>query len=132
MTRAANADWQRAAWQTRGLANTRRGDDHAAEACHLETRSIADARGDAMLTSKEMVYRGATNDRCSHMTTLEQLKLKPEIVRELQSQFIHSVEDLLATAAQPNEREALLEDMKWTEGGLEAVLEEARRVVPAH
>jgi len=79
-----------------------------------------------------MVYRGATTDRCSHMTTLEQLKLKPEIVRELQSQYIHSVEDLLATAAQPNEREALLEDMKWTEGGLEAVLEEARRVLPAH
>ncbi len=63
------------------------------------------------------------------MTGLEQLGLKPEIVRELTVQCIHSAEDLLALAEQPNEREALLQDMKWTDRGLEAVLDEARRAV---
>jgi hypothetical protein len=63
------------------------------------------------------------------MTGLEQLGLKPEVVREMTLQCIHSAEDLLALAAQPNEREALLDDMKWTDGGLEAVLDEARRAV---
>jgi hypothetical protein len=64
------------------------------------------------------------------MTTLEQLKLEPQVVRELRSQYILSVEDLLALAAQPNEREALLADMKWTELGLQALVERARRLVP--
>jgi len=63
------------------------------------------------------------------MTGLEQLGLKPEIVREMVLQCIYSVEDLLTLAAQPNEREALLQDMKWTDGGLEAVLDQARRAV---
>lgn len=63
------------------------------------------------------------------MTGLEQLGLKPEIVREMVIQCIHSVEDLLALAAQPDEREALLQDMKWTDRRLEAVLDEARRAV---
>ena len=62
------------------------------------------------------------------MTTLEKLDVGPEIVRALQAQYVHSVEDLLALAEQPNEREALLEDMRWTEPGLEAVLEKARLV----
>ena len=65
-----------------------------------------------------------------HMTTLEQLRLEPKVVRELRSQFIQSVEDLLVLAAQPNEREALLSDMKWTEPELQALLERAKRVVP--
>jgi hypothetical protein len=64
------------------------------------------------------------------MTTLEQLKLEPQVVLELRSQYILSVEDLLALAAQPNEREALLADMKWTEPGLQALVERARRLVP--
>ncbi|HWO08790.1 MAG TPA: hypothetical protein VNN80_04900 [Polyangiaceae bacterium] len=64
------------------------------------------------------------------MTMLEQLQIEPETVRELRSQYIHSVEDLLATAAQPNERAALLEDMKWTERGLEALVAKARRILP--
>ena len=63
------------------------------------------------------------------MTTLEKLEVGPEIVQALQAQYVHSVEDLLALAAQPNEREALLEDMQWTEPGLEAVLEKAQRLV---
>lgn len=65
------------------------------------------------------------------MTTLEQLELEPETVRELRSQYVDSVEDLLTLAAQPNEREALLADMKWTEPGLEALLQSARRLVAA-
>ena len=65
-----------------------------------------------------------------HMTTLEQLRLEPKVVHELRSQFIQSVEDLLILAAQPNEREALLSDMKWTEPQLQALLERAKRVVP--
>jgi hypothetical protein len=64
------------------------------------------------------------------MTTLEQLEVKPEIVRELQAQCIDSVEDLLTLSAQPNEREALLDDMNWTELELQALLEQAKRVVP--
>jgi hypothetical protein len=64
------------------------------------------------------------------MTTLEHLELAPEVVRELESQYVCSVEDLLALAAQPNEREALLADMKWTEAGLQAVLAAAKRLVP--
>jgi hypothetical protein len=64
------------------------------------------------------------------MTTLEQLEVKPEIVRELQAQCIDSVEDLLTLSAQPNEREALLDDMNWTELELQALLERAKRVVP--
>jgi hypothetical protein len=64
------------------------------------------------------------------MTTLEQLEVKPEIVRELQAQCIDSVEDLLTLSAQPNEREALLVDMNWTEVELQALLEQAKRVVP--
>jgi hypothetical protein len=71
------------------------------------------------------------------MTTLEQLEVKPEIVRELQAQYIDSVEDLLTLSAQPNEREALLADMNWTEPELQALLvrarslvEQARRIVP--
>lgn len=64
------------------------------------------------------------------MTTLEHLKLEPHVVRELRSQYILSVEDLLALAAQPNEREALLSDMKWTEPGLQALVERARGLVP--
>ena len=64
------------------------------------------------------------------MTTLEQLRLEPKVVHELRSQFIQSVEDLLILAAQPNEREALLSDMKWTEPQLQALLERAKRVVP--
>ena len=63
------------------------------------------------------------------MTTLEKLEIGPEIVQALRAQYVHSVEDLLALAEQPNEREALLEDMQWTEPGLEAVLEKAHRVV---
>lgn len=62
------------------------------------------------------------------LTTLDKLDVGPEIVRALRAQYVHSVEDLLALAEQPNEREALLEDMKWTEPGLEAVLEKARLV----
>jgi hypothetical protein len=64
------------------------------------------------------------------MTTLEQLEVKPEIVRELQSQCIDSVEDLLTLSAQPDERRALLQDMKWTEPQLQALLEAAHRIVP--
>jgi hypothetical protein len=64
------------------------------------------------------------------MTTLEQLEVKPEIVRELQAQCIDSVEDLLTLSAQPNEREALLDDMNWTERELQALLEQAKRLVP--
>lgn len=64
------------------------------------------------------------------MTMLEQLEVSPEIVRALRSQYVHSVEDLVALAAQPNEREALLDDMNWTEPRLEAVLEKAHRLVP--
>jgi len=64
------------------------------------------------------------------MTMLEQLEVGPEIVRALRSQCVHSVEDLVTLAAQPNEREALLDDMNWTEPGLEAVLEKAHRLVP--
>lgn len=63
------------------------------------------------------------------MTTLEKLEIGPEIVQALQAQYVLSVEDLLALAAQPNEREALLEDMRWTEPGLEAVLAKAQRLV---
>jgi hypothetical protein len=65
------------------------------------------------------------------MTTLEQLELSPEIVRELRSQYVDSVEDLLTLAAQPNEREALLADMKWGEPRLEVLLTAARRLVAA-
>ena len=64
------------------------------------------------------------------MTMLEQLEIEPEVVRELRAQYVHSVEDLVAMAAQPNERAALLEDMKWTERGLQAVLDKAKRLVP--
>jgi hypothetical protein len=65
------------------------------------------------------------------MTTLDQLELEPETVRELRLQYVDSVEELLTLAAQPNEREALLDDMKWTEPGLEALLAAARRLVGA-
>jgi len=65
------------------------------------------------------------------MTRLEQLELEPETVKELRSQYVDSVEDLLTLAAQPNEREALLADMKWTEPGLEVLLQAARRLVAA-
>ena len=65
------------------------------------------------------------------MTTLEQLELSPETVRELRSQYVDSVEDLLTLAAQPNEREALLADMKWAEPRLEVLLQAARRLVAA-
>jgi hypothetical protein len=64
------------------------------------------------------------------MTTLEHLELAPEVVKQLVSQYVWSVEDLLALAAQPNEREALLSDMKWTEAGLQALLDTAKRLVP--
>ena len=64
------------------------------------------------------------------MTMLEQLEIEPETVRELRSKYVHSVEDLIDMAAQPNEREALLEDMKWTERGLDALVAKARRIVP--
>jgi hypothetical protein len=66
-----------------------------------------------------------------HMTTLEKLELDPEVVRELQSQCVQSVEDLLTLAAQPDERKALLADMRWTERGLQALVEQARRLVRA-
>ncbi len=66
-----------------------------------------------------------------HMTTFEQLELEPEIARELRLKYVVSVEDLLTLAAQPDEREALLQDMKWTEPGLEVLLEAARRLVGA-
>lgn len=64
------------------------------------------------------------------MTMLEQLEIEPETVRELRSQYVHSVEDLVAMAAQPNERAALLEDMKWTDRGLDAIVAKARRILP--
>jgi hypothetical protein len=64
------------------------------------------------------------------MTTLEQLEVKPEIVRQLQSQCIDSVEDLLTLSAQPDEREALLQDMKWNEPQLQALLDAAQRLLP--
>jgi len=64
------------------------------------------------------------------MTMLEQLEVDPEVVRALRSQYVHSVEDLLAMAAQPDERAALLEDMKLTEPGLDALVAKARRLVP--
>lgn len=63
------------------------------------------------------------------MTTLEKLELDPKVVRELQSQCVQSVEDLLTLATQPDEREALLADMRWTERGLQALVEQARRLV---
>jgi hypothetical protein len=63
------------------------------------------------------------------MTTLDQLEVKPEIVRELLAQFVNSVEDLVALSAQPNEREALLADMHWTELELEALLREAQALL---
>lgn len=63
------------------------------------------------------------------MTTLEKLEVAPEIVRALRAQYVHSVEDLLALAEQPNEREALLEDMRWTESGLDDVVEKAQRLM---
>jgi hypothetical protein len=63
------------------------------------------------------------------MTTLEQLEVKAELVRELQAHYVDSVEDLLTLSAQPNEREALLADMKLTEPELQALLDEAKRVV---
>lgn len=65
------------------------------------------------------------------MTTLEKLELDPEVVRELQSQCVQSVEDLLTLAMQPDERKALLADMRWTERGLQALVEQARRLVRA-
>jgi hypothetical protein len=74
---------------------------------------------------------GADQEGTYHMTTLEQLELSPEIVRELRSQYVDSVEDLLTLAAQPNEREALLADMKWGEPRLEVLLTAARRLVAA-
>jgi hypothetical protein len=72
------------------------------------------------------------HERLSNVTTLEHLELKPETVRKLRSQYVESVEDLLALAAQPNEREALLEDMKWTEAGLQALVEAAMRIRKAN
>jgi hypothetical protein len=63
------------------------------------------------------------------MTTLENLELDPEVVQELQTQHVQSVEDLITLAAQPDERRALLSDMRWTERGLQAVIEQARRLV---
>lgn len=65
------------------------------------------------------------------MTTLEKLELDPEVVQELQSQCVQSVEDLLTLATQPDEREALLADMRWTERSLQALVEQARRLVRA-
>jgi hypothetical protein len=65
------------------------------------------------------------------MTTLEKLELDPEVVQELEAQCVQSVEDLLTLAAQPNEREALLADMRWTERSLQALVEQARRLVRA-
>jgi hypothetical protein len=65
-----------------------------------------------------------------HMTTLDKLEVRPEIVRELHTQHVDSVEDLLILSAQPNEREALLQDLKWTEPQLQALLEAARRILP--
>jgi hypothetical protein len=47
-------------------------------------------------------------------------------VRALRSQYILSVEDLLALATQPDERAALLEDMKWTGPGLDALVARVR------
>ena len=67
-----------------------------------------------------------------HMTTLEKLELEPEVVQELQSQCVQSVEDLLTLATQPDERRALLSDMRWTERGLQALVEQARRLVRAN
>jgi len=66
------------------------------------------------------------------MTTLEKLELEPEVVQELQSQCVQSVEDLLTLATQPDERRALLSDMRWTERGLQALVEQARRLVRAN
>jgi len=63
------------------------------------------------------------------MTMLEQLEIEPETVRALRSQYVHSVEDLVAMAAQPDERAALLEDMKMTELGLDALVAQARRII---
>ena len=60
------------------------------------------------------------------MTMLEQLEIEPETVRALRSQYILSVEDLLALATQPDERAALLEDMKWTEPSLDALVARVR------
>ena len=65
------------------------------------------------------------------MTMLEQLEIEPETVRALRSQYILCVEDLLALATQPDERAALLEDMKWTEPGLDALVAKARRRLEA-
>ena len=62
---------------------------------------------------------------------LEQLEIEPETVRALRSQYILSVEDLVALAAQPDERAALLADMKWTEPGLDALVAKARRRLEA-
>ena len=63
------------------------------------------------------------------MTTLENLELDPEVVQELQTQCVQSVEDLLTLAAQPDERKALLADMRWTERGLQALVAQARHLV---
>jgi hypothetical protein len=63
------------------------------------------------------------------MTTLESLELDPKVVQELQSQCVQSVEDLIALATQPDERRALLADMHWTERALQAVVEQARRLL---
>lgn len=65
------------------------------------------------------------------MTMLEQLEIEPETVRALRSQYILCVEDLLALATQPDERAALLEDMKWTDRGLDALVAKARRRLEA-
>jgi hypothetical protein len=63
------------------------------------------------------------------MTTLEKLELDPKVVQELRSQCVQSVEDLIALATQPDEREALLADMRWTERNLQVLVEQARRLV---
>ena len=65
------------------------------------------------------------------MTMLEQLEIEPETVQTLRSQYVLCVEDLLALAAQPDERAALLEDMKWTERGLDALVAKVRRRLEA-
>jgi hypothetical protein len=65
------------------------------------------------------------------MTMLEQLEIEPETVRALRSQYVLSVEDLVALATQPDERAALLEDMKLTERGLDALVAKVRRQMQA-
>jgi hypothetical protein len=65
------------------------------------------------------------------MTMLEQLEIEPETARALRSQYILCVEDLLALATQPDERAALLRDMKWTERGLDALVAKVRRRLEA-